>query len=119
MFQLCINQLVIWFVQVHRIIDLFIAYPSPQPGALACPFTPKVLQVKECTPIHSSIISTFRLTFESFKEFGGASIGVDDNFLFQRSKKLCCSSSHLNKPFFFKRSVSGFANVKKFFMKFL
>ncbi len=32
-----------------------------------------MLQVTECTPTPSSVIFTFELTFECFKEFGGAS----------------------------------------------
>jgi hypothetical protein len=39
------------------------------------PFTPKMLQIKNCTPIPSYfVIFIFKLTFESFKECGGASI---------------------------------------------
>jgi hypothetical protein len=39
------------------------------------PFTPKMLQIKERTPIPSYfVIFIFKLAFESFKECGGASI---------------------------------------------
>ncbi len=49
--------------------------PSPYPKALACPSTPKVLQVKERTQTHfPSIVFTFGLVVESIKELGGASI---------------------------------------------
>jgi hypothetical protein len=49
--------------------------PNPHPEAPTCPFTPEVLQFKECAPIPSpSIIFTFGLEVESIKEFKGASL---------------------------------------------
>jgi hypothetical protein len=55
------------------IIDPFIIHPSPHPRALTRPSTPEMLWAKECTPTPSFIVFTFELTFESFKECGGAS----------------------------------------------
>ncbi len=56
------------------IIDPFFIHPSPHPKAPTRPFTPKVLQVKERTPIfYSFIIFTLGLALESIKEFGGVS----------------------------------------------
>jgi hypothetical protein len=58
-----------------RVIDLLITLFSPYPGALAHPFTPKVLRVKECAPTpYPSAIFTFRFAVESTKELGGASM---------------------------------------------
>ncbi len=49
-------------------------HPSPYLGALACPSTPKVLQVRKHAPTPClSVVFTFRLAFESTKEFGGVS----------------------------------------------
>jgi hypothetical protein len=46
----------------------------PIPKFEHAPFTPEVLRVKEHTPTPSSIVFIFGLTFESFKECGGASL---------------------------------------------
>jgi hypothetical protein len=69
------NQLVVWFVWI---INPFITCPSPHPRVLTHLSTFKVLWTKEHTPIPSSfsIVFTFKFTFESFKECGGASIIV-------------------------------------------
>ncbi len=41
------------------IIDSLVTHPSPHPGAPAHPFTPKVLQARECTPtLYPSVIFT-------------------------------------------------------------
>ncbi len=54
-FQLCTNQLVVWFVQI---IDLLVTHPSPHPIALAHPSTLEVLRVRERTPTpYPSIVS--------------------------------------------------------------
>jgi hypothetical protein len=59
--QLCINQLVVWFVQVW-IIELFVNLPSPHPEVPTHSFTSKVLWVKEHAPTPSpSIVFTFGL----------------------------------------------------------
>ncbi len=56
------------------IIDLLFICPSPHPGTSMHPSTLEMLQAKECVPIpFSSIVFTFGITFESFKECGGAS----------------------------------------------
>jgi hypothetical protein len=56
--QLCTNQLV-WFVWFVWIIDLLVTLPSPQPRVPTRPSTPKVLWVREHTPIHhSSVVFT-------------------------------------------------------------
>jgi len=51
-------------------IDLFLTRPSPHFGAPICPFTPEVLRAKEHILTLSSIVFTFGLAFESYKEFG-------------------------------------------------
>jgi hypothetical protein len=51
MLQLCINQLVVQFVQSMWVIELLVNLPSPHPRAWARPSTPKVLWVKERAPI--------------------------------------------------------------------
>jgi hypothetical protein len=57
------------------VIDMIFNLPNPHPEAPTCPFTPEVLQFKECAPIPSpSIIFTFGLEVESIKEFKGASL---------------------------------------------
>jgi hypothetical protein len=56
------------------IIDLLVICFNPHPEALACPFTLKVLQAKERIPTLFSVVFTFRLTFESYEEYGGVSL---------------------------------------------
>jgi hypothetical protein len=57
------------------IINLLVTRPSSHPIAPTCPFIPKMLQVRKHTPtLSSSIVFTFELAFESFKECGGASL---------------------------------------------
>jgi hypothetical protein len=73
----CINQLVVWFVQVR--VSKWIACPSSwsHPEAPTRFSTPKVLRAKERAS--NSLFFhcfNFRLTFESIKELGSASIGV-------------------------------------------
>ncbi len=54
------------------IIDLLVNLPSPHPGVLARPSTPKVLQAKEQAPTpFPSVVFTFGLTIESTKKLGG------------------------------------------------
>jgi hypothetical protein len=53
---------------------MFITRLNPHPITLARPSTLKVLRARERTLTLSSIVSTFGLTFESFKECGGASL---------------------------------------------
>jgi len=56
------------------IIELLVTFPSPHLGTPARPFTPKVLQVRECAPSpYPSTVFTVKLKVESTKEFGGAS----------------------------------------------
>jgi len=53
---------------------LLVNLPSPHLGALARPFTPKVLQARELAPTPSpSIVFTFGFIVESIKELGGVS----------------------------------------------
>jgi len=56
------------------IIDPLIIRPNPHLGTPTHPFTPKMLQAKESTPIPFSVVFTFKVTFESFKECGGVSM---------------------------------------------
>jgi len=52
-------------------IDLLVILPNPHFEAPTCPFTPKMMQVKERTPIpNPSIIFTFGHAIECIKEFG-------------------------------------------------
>ncbi len=54
---------------------MLIICPNPHPRTLACPYTLKVLQIKECTPTpYYFVVFTLGLAFESIKKFGGASI---------------------------------------------
>ncbi len=55
---------------------MLVICPNLHHGALACPFTPEVLCVKEHTPTPFSVVFIFGFTFESFKECGGASYGI-------------------------------------------
>jgi len=72
-FQLCTNQLVVWFVQSLWIVDSLVTIPSPHSGAPTLLFYPQNV-TREHTPIlSSSIVFTFELAFEFFKEFAGAS----------------------------------------------
>jgi hypothetical protein len=52
---------------------MFIIHPNPHPGTPTHPLTLEVLRIKERTSTPSFVIFIFRLAFESFKEFGGAS----------------------------------------------
>jgi hypothetical protein len=56
------------------IIDPLVIHPNPHPGVSTCPSNPKVLQTKEHTSTAFSIVSTF----ESFKDYGGASSSMVD-----------------------------------------
>ncbi len=57
------------------IIDSLVTRLNPHLGDLNIPFTPEVLQARKCTPtLFSSIIFTLGFAFESFKEFGSASL---------------------------------------------
>jgi hypothetical protein len=53
---------------------MLVIHPSPHPEALTHPSHPKVFRIKERTPTPFSVVFIFELTFESFKEFGGASM---------------------------------------------
>jgi hypothetical protein len=59
------------------IIDLLVTHLHPHPGALARPFTPKMLRAKERTPtLYPFVVFTFGLVVEFIKEIEGASIFV-------------------------------------------
>jgi cytochrome bd-type quinol oxidase subunit 2 len=50
---------------------LLVNFPSPHPGAPACPSTFEMLQTKERAPTHFAyVVFTFGLTVESIKELG-------------------------------------------------
>ncbi len=69
--QLHINQLVVWFVQVHANNELFIKLLSPHLEAPTHPSTLEVLRIKKCTPTPSAFVFfTFGLAVESIKELG-------------------------------------------------
>ncbi len=56
---------------------MLVTRPNPHPGTLACPSTPEMLQIRECTPtFFFSIVFTFKCTFESFKECGVMSLSL-------------------------------------------
>jgi hypothetical protein len=68
MLQLCTNQLVVWFVQVH--VNNWFVHNSSSPhfGALTHPSTLKVLWAKKLAPtLFFSIVFILGLTFKSFK----------------------------------------------------
>jgi hypothetical protein len=76
--QKCSNQiltnLLFSLCRFVRIIDLFVTCPSPHLGAPTCPSTLKMLWARERTSTPSfSIVSTFGLPLEYFKECWGAS----------------------------------------------
>jgi len=57
------------------IIDPLVTHPTPHLKILACPFTPKVLWVRERISIpSSSVVFTFILAFESYEKLGGVSL---------------------------------------------
>ncbi len=61
------------------VVNPLVTLPSPHLEALARPSYPEVLQIKERTPTISSFVGfTFKLTFVSFKEFGGAFALVEE-----------------------------------------
>jgi hypothetical protein len=56
------------------IIELFVNLPSPCPGALTHPSSPKMLWVRKCTPTLSPfLVFIFGFTVESIKKLGGVS----------------------------------------------
>jgi hypothetical protein len=77
MFQLYINQLVVWFC-AGRCGRLSACHSSQShPGTLAHPFTPKVPRSKERIPNFLLFrCFHFKLTFESIKELGKVSLDV-------------------------------------------
>ncbi len=76
-FQLRINQLVVWFVQVRVSNSIACQFFLSHPRVLARPFTPKVLQAKECAPTpYPSVVFTFGLAVKSIKELGGVSFSL-------------------------------------------
>ncbi len=81
----CINFLFFLVVQVDLILNFCLwVHPSPILELQHTPLTPEVLWAKEHTPTPSSyIVFTFKLTFESFKELGCASIyiGISNSIL--------------------------------------
>ncbi len=100
-FQLCTNQLVVWFVQgcmnnwPHYHLSLSPSWNSN---------TPKMLWTKKRTPTpFSFIIVIFELAFESFKEFGGASLYIWTKFFcllhsnFAKHSASCCAFNTLKK----------------------
>ncbi len=57
-------------------------HPSPYPGALARPSTPKVLQVRERAPTPCpSVVFMFRFIVKSTKKFGGVSSVMSIEFV--------------------------------------
>jgi hypothetical protein len=52
------------------VIELLITLPSPHPGALACPFTSKVLRAEERAPTPPFVVFTFRLTMNPSRSLG-------------------------------------------------
>ncbi len=79
-FQLRINQLVVWFCKFMWIIELFVNLHRPHLEGPTCPPTPEVLQAKGCAPTPSlSVAFTFGLVVESIKELGGVSINHNNN----------------------------------------
>jgi len=55
------------------IIEPLVTFPNPHPEAITRPSTLEMLRVRECIPAPCSVVFTFRFTFESYKEFRGAS----------------------------------------------
>jgi len=71
--QLCTNQLVVWFMQVH-VSNWLACHSCPHLGIPTRPSILKVLRARECAlTLYPSAIFTSRFTIEYFKEFGGAS----------------------------------------------
>ncbi len=112
-FQLRINQLVVWFVWFVWIVDSLVIRPSPHPRVLTCPFIFKVLRAREGTPTPSFfVIFTFGLAFESFKECWGASFNTRlkklNNYIFsslvkcEKKKHTHTKIIHKYHPFFTK-----------------
>jgi hypothetical protein len=77
-FQLCINQLVVWFVHVNVNNWHACHCHNPHPGAPTHLSTFEVLRAREHTPtLYPSTIFTFGITIESIKEFEGASLNLE------------------------------------------
>jgi hypothetical protein len=61
-FNYALTNLLFGLCRFVRIIELLVNLPSPHPRVSARPFTPKVLQAKECTPTPFPFaVFTFRL----------------------------------------------------------
>jgi len=55
---------------------MLVIHPNPHPKAPIGPSTLEVLRIREHIPTPSYVILTFGLAFESYEEFGDASIGT-------------------------------------------
>jgi hypothetical protein len=80
MFYLCINQLVVWFVQVHVSIDLLVNLPSPHLRALARLSTPKCYKLGSAIQLFFLSLSSFGLVVNPLR-----SLGVRENVSFWTS----------------------------------
>jgi hypothetical protein len=70
--QLCTNQFVVWFLCKYVwVIELFVNLLSPHPRVPTRPFTPKMLQTKECAPTpFPSVVFILGLVVSPSKSLG-------------------------------------------------
>ncbi len=75
-FQLCINQLVVWLCRPMWVIELLVNLLSPHPGIVACLFTLVVLRATEhaLTP-SPSVVFSFKLEVSLLRSLGVRQLG--------------------------------------------
>ncbi len=115
MHQKCSNyaltNLLFGFCRWIWIIDTLVTCLNLHLGTLTLPFTPEMLQGKECAPIPSSVVFTLGLAFEFFKEFGGVLIILKTWISWYISKEsnilkiLFCFMANANIPWWYKYCI--------------
>jgi hypothetical protein len=86
-FRLCINQLVIWFVQVHVSEWLLVILPNPISKLQHTPLPSKCHEPKSMPQLLTFSMFHLKFTFESIKELGCGSFSLND---FNQSLFLLC-----------------------------
>jgi hypothetical protein len=71
--KLCINQLVVWFVQIPVSDWALVIFPNPIPELQHAPLPPSATSKGTCPNSLPSHYFHFRFTFESIKEVGSVS----------------------------------------------
>jgi hypothetical protein len=81
-FKLCTNQLVVWFVQIHVSDWTLVILPSPIPKLQHAPLPPKCYEPGSMPQFFAFRCFHFRLSIESIKELGSASIMIFKFYVF-------------------------------------